>query len=123
MYRSVVLWVLLCSNVLAHEMTPTYPKWSVSAIEGVKKTTMTMFNSRKDVQFYEIGVFDESWKPIPFVTSYRILKVDYLSVVNFDVYIREQNIKDTEYICSLSKLRENGTNLTMMATKICSRFK
>ena len=82
-----------------------------------------MFNSRKDVQFYEIGVFTELWEPIPFVTTYKILKVDYLSVVNFDVYIRTRDIEDTEYICSLSKLRENGSNLTMMATKICSRFK
>ena len=63
--------MLLCSNAVAHEMTPTYPKWKVSYIEGVKTTTMKMVNKRKDVEWYEIGVFDEEWEPIPFVTNIK----------------------------------------------------
>ena len=123
MYRSVVLCLLLCSSVLGHEMTPTYPVWQVSYSDGIKKTTMRLWNSREDVQYYEIGVFDESWKPIPFVTSYKIMKVNYLSQVKFDVYIRENNIKDARYICSLSKLRSNNVSKTLVATRICSKFK
>ena len=42
---------------------------------------MEMFNKRKDVKWYEIGVFDEEWKAIPFVTSYKILEVKYLNHV------------------------------------------
>ena len=123
MHRSVVLCLLLCSSVLGHEMVPTYPIWQVSYSGGIKKTTMELWNSREDVQYYEIGVFDESWKPIPFVTSYKIMKVDYLSHVKFDVYIRENNIKDARYICSLSKLRSNDVSKTLVATRICSKFK
>ena len=123
MYRSVALCLLLFNSAVAHEMTPTYPEWQVSYSGGIKKTTMELWNSREDVQYYEIGVFDESWKPIPFVTSYKIMKVDYLSQVKFDVYIRENNIKDARYICSLSKLRSDNVSKTLLATQICSKFK
>ena len=124
MYRSVGLALLLCSSLaFSHEMTPTYPEWQVSYSGGIKKTTMRLWNSREDVQYYEIGVFDDEWKPIPFVTSYKIMKVDYLSQVKFDVYIRENNIKDARYICSLSKLRSDNVSKTLLATQICSKFK
>ena len=124
MYRSIALCLLLFNlTAVAHEMTPTYPTWEVSFSGGIKKTTMRLWNSREDVQYYEIGVFDDEWKPIPFVTSYKIMKVDYLSQVKFDVYIRENNIKDARYICSLSKLRSNNVSKTLLATQICSKFK
>ena len=61
-------------------MTPTYPKWEVSYIEGVQKAAMKIVNKRADVEWYEISVFDEEWEPIPFVLhslgtkSYKLLK-------------------------------------------------
>ena len=124
MYRSIGLCLLLLSGVvLSHEMTPTYPTWSISGVEGVKKTTMQIWNSRKDVSFYEVGVFNNKWKPIPFVTAYKIIKIDYLSKVNFDIYIRTQDIVEATYVCSLSKLRSNNESKTLLATRICSKFK
>ena len=63
MYRSIILIALLCTNAVAHEMTPTYPKWNVSLHDGIYKTTMPMFNNRSDIKWYEIGVFDDEWKP------------------------------------------------------------
>jgi hypothetical protein len=123
MCRSVILCLLLCSNVVAHEMTPTYPKWEVSYIEGVQKTTMKMFNKRKDASWYEIGIFDKEWKPISFATKNKILKIDYLGHAKFDVYINAGDVKRTEYICSTSKLRKGDSNKPMVASKICSRFK
>ena len=84
---------------------------------------MELWNSRKDVGYYEVGVFDESWEPIPFVTAYRIIKIDYLSKVKFDIYIRTQDILEARYVCSLSKLRSNDESQTLLATRICSKFK
>ena len=81
---------------------------------------MEIFNRRKDVEYYEIGIFDEEWKPVPFVTSYKILKIKHLSSVKFDVYMSAKHSPRAEYICSISKLR--GDNM-MIASKICSRFK
>lgn len=104
-------------------MTPTYPKWEISGVDDVKKTTMRLWNSREDVRYYEIGLFSDDWKPIPFVTAYRILPVGYLKEVKFDVYITENNIKRARYICSLSKLRSSNESQTLLATRICSKFK
>jgi hypothetical protein len=107
----------------AHEMTPTYPKLSISHIDGLYKTTMEMFNKRNDVEYYEIGVFDENFKPIPFVSSYDIIKIRYLGHVTFDIYIRKEDINRTKYICSRSKLRKDSNKRTIMTSKICSKIK
>ena len=123
MYRPVILWLLLCSSVAAHDMTPTYPKWKMSFIPTAKMTTMQIFNKRKDVQWYEIGVFDKEWKPIPFVTRYKIINIKYLHRVRFDVYVNDKNAKVVEYICSTSKLRGNDDFKPIVESRICSRFK
>ena len=123
MRGAVILCLLLSGAVLSHEMTPTYPTWERTAMDGIQKTTMNLWNSRQDVGYYEVGVFDKDFKPIPFVTLYSILKVEYLSHVQFDVYITENNIKRAVYICSLSKLRSSNESQTLLATRICSKFK
>jgi|TARA_R110002074_G_scaffold181215_1_gene345739 hypothetical protein len=123
MVRALILLLLFSANAVGHEMTPTYPKWKISHVENIKKTSMRMFNKRADVQWYEIGVFDVNFKPIPFVSNFKIIKLDYLSTVKFDVYITEENAIGAEYICSMSKLRGIQSNQAMVASKICSRFK
>jgi hypothetical protein len=123
MKRFLLLLLLLSSSSYGHQMMPTYPKLGLTHIEGVKKVEMKLFNSRSDVEFYEIGVFDVLWKPIPFVSLYKIMKVDYLSTVNFNVYISEEDSLGAEYLCSMSKLRADTNNQAMVASKICSRFK
>jgi len=123
MYRSVILWFFLCGSVIAHDMTPTYPKGKMSFIPSAKMTTMKVFNKRSDVQWYQIGVFDKEWNPIPFVTRYKIIKINYLSSVKFDVYVNDANVKQATYICSTSKLRGNDDFKPIVESKICSRFK
>jgi hypothetical protein len=124
MYRQVILCtLLLCMSATAHEMTPTYPKWEPSHFEGVWKTQIEMFNKRKDVEWYEIGVFDENWNPVNFVTSYKLFNMPYLSHVKFDVYIASPDVAVAEYICSKSKLREMREKASMISSRICSRFK
>ena len=117
------MWLLLCGSVAAHDMTPTYPKWKMSFIPSAKMTTMQVFNKRSDVQWYEIGVFDKEWKPIPFVTRYKIINIKYLHRVRFDVYVNDKNAKVVEYICSTSKLRGNDDFKPIVESRICSRFK
>ena len=115
--------MMLCMGASAHEMTPTYPVWSPSHVDGVLKTEIEMFNKRQDVEWYEIGVFDEEWKPVPFVTSYKILNLKYLAHTKFDVYIRSEDVYKAEYLCSKSKLRGLTNKKTMLSSRICSKFK
>ena len=123
MAKWLIMFLLVSFPALAHEMTPTYPKLTPSHLDNVYKTTMEMFNKREEVEYYEIGVFDEEWNPIPFVTKYEILKIRYLGHVTFDVYIRKQDVSRATYICSISKLRKKDTTRTAIASKICSKFK
>ena len=123
MYRPVILWLLLCGSVAAHDMTPTYPKWKMSFIPSAKMTTMQVFNKRADVQWYQIGVFDKEWNQLPFVSRYKILRVKYLSRVKFDVYISDEHLNKAEYICSTSKLRGEDNFKPIVESRICSRFK
>lgn len=113
----------MASVAQAHEMLPTYPRFAPSYVEDVMQVQMRMFNKRRDVEWYEVAVFDADWKPVPFVTGYRILKVEYLSHVTFDVYINKQDANRATYICSQSKLRRQKEDGTIIASRICSKFK
>jgi hypothetical protein len=123
MYRAVILFIALGGAVLGHDMTPTYPKWKMSYIPTADMTTMKIFNKRADVNWYQINVFDKDFKPLPFVTRYKILQVGYLKHKNFDVYISQNNVDDAEYICTTSKLRGNDDFKPIVESRICSRFK
>src|SRR5210317_626749 len=123
MKKWIIMLMLVASPLYAHEMTPTYPKLSPSHLDNVYKTTMEMFNKRSDVEYYEIGVFDADWNPIPFVTSYQVIRIRYLGHVTFDVYIRKSDVSRATYICSISKLRKDNSTKTQIASRICSKFK
>ena len=104
-------------------MVPTYPKLEPSHIDGLQKTSLTVFNKRVDVEYYEIGVFTEEWEPIMFVSNYKIFKVPYLSTVNFEIYIRDEDKAKAVFVCSQSKLNKVLKTRTAISSKICSRFK
>ena len=122
MYRTVIA-LLFVGVVNAHEMTPTYPTWEDTHITGVVKTKMEMFNKRKDVDYYEIGVFDKDMNPIAFVSKYDIVKLTYLQHLKFDVYINNNDKSRARYICSKSKLKTDVKVRTAIASRICSKFK
>jgi len=104
-------------------MTPTYPKLVDSHVPEVLKTSIKLFNKRANVEYYEIGVFDNDFKNVPFVTSYNIVKLPYLKHVKFDVYIRAVDKEKAKYICTISKLRTTDKVRTAVSSKICSKIK
>jgi hypothetical protein len=113
----------IATSVTAHELTPTYPKLRSSYIEGVSVTDMKMWNRRNDVKYYEINVFDKEWNLVPFATQQRLLKLEYLSHKSFEIYIRDQDIKRAEYICTTSKQLKEDVSSSGVKSKICSRIK
>lgn len=124
MLRYVLVMLLLFGHsVSAHEMVPTYPKLEPAFVDGLYKTTMTMFNKRPEVEYYEIGVFTQDWEPIKFVSNYKVYKIPYLSTVSFDIYVRSEDRYRVTYICSVSKLRKSTTPRTAVSSKICSKVK
>ena len=39
---------------------------------------MTLFNVRRDVEYYEFGVFDAEWNKVPFAMQNKIMKFKHL---------------------------------------------
>ena len=121
--KYLVALVLALSSTLSfsHEMTPAYPKVKASFINDVDLVSVTLFNRRADVQFYEVGAFDADWNPIPFVSQYKIYKVEYLHKVDVDIYLTSVDSKKVKYVCSRSKLIKTNEQATLVSSRICSR--
>jgi hypothetical protein len=107
----------------AHEMTPAYPILDSSYIDGVVVAKMKLFNRREDVEYYQIEVYTEEWKPVNFATTSKVLKIGYNQTKLFDVYIRFADIKKTRYICTTSKLFKGSMQMTLVSSMICSKVK
>ena len=81
---------------------------------------MELFNSRKEIEFYQFDAYDEHWLPVPFATAERIIKLPYLQRKKVDIFIREGD--PVTYICSTSKIL-SGVSGTVISSKICSKVK
>jgi len=123
MYRQIIIALCLCSSLHAHEMTPAYPKLESSYVEGVSVANLKIFNRRNDVSWYKIGVFTEKWKPVPFASTSDVIEVGYNKRKGFDVYIRSRDIAKAVYICTESKVFKSKEQVTLVASRICSKIK
>jgi len=124
MHRYLIILLFWISGYAsAHEFTPTYPKLKQSYVEGILYTTMTLFNAREDVQYYEMGVFDEEWNKVPFSVVEPIMFIKHLERKKIEVYIREKDRDRALYICSTSKLIMSGGGKTAVRSRICSKIK
>ena len=123
MYRQVIIALCLCSSLHAHEMTPAYPKLKSSYVEGVSVTNLKLFNRRNDVSWYKRGVFTDKWKPVPFASTSNVIEVGYNKRKSFDVYIRSRDIAKAVYICTESKVFKSKEQVTLVASRICSKIK
>jgi hypothetical protein len=109
-------------SAAAHELTPTYPELKPSYVTGILVARLSMFNARKDVEYYEIGVYDESWNKVPFATTDKIAKVPQGTHKNFEIYIRKKDKKRAVYVCTVSKLRSDKPSFAIISSKVCSRL-
>ena len=50
----------------AHEQTPAYPKIAPSHVNGVVKVQLQFLNRRKEINYYEIGLFDKNFDELRF---------------------------------------------------------
>ena len=112
---------LAATSVVAHEMTPTYPKPSPSPIKGVTKFEMSLFNARRDVEYYALAVIDKDGEFMRLAAVDRILVVPYGTRQDFDVYICNDDLPRARYICTQSKVFTSKSNSPLVSSTICSR--
>lgn len=122
-YIMLALILTLGGYANAHQWLPTYPKLERSFVPGVWYTTLELFNSRKDVEYYQISVLDKDMQPVKFASRNRLVNVPYTKRVKVDVYIREEDKDRAVYICSLSKLFPGKETATVISSRICSKIK
>jgi len=119
----ILILVLNGGYASAHQWTPTYPKLKPSHVPGVYTTKMELFNSRKDISYYSVGVFDKEWKKVKYVASPSILRVTHLDRRIVEIYIHKRDKKNAYYICSKSKILNTVKDPSIVASRICSKIK
>jgi hypothetical protein len=125
MYRIVIGCILLMMSTFssAHQFTPTYPVFEPSFVEGIVGTKLELFNKRKDVSYYEIGVYNAEWKPVSFASEDKLFYIKYLETKKINVYLKQQDLSTAVYICSESRIRKEDVIYTAISSKICSKIK
>ena len=123
MYSKIgVIFFALTLSAQAHDMSPAYPKFRYSQIEGVSVTRMSLYNKRNDARYYEIKVYTKNWDSVPFASAAKIIEVKHTKRYGFDVYVRNSDLDSITYICTMSKVSKK-TNVPLISTKICSKVK
>ena len=84
---------------------------------------MEIFNSRQDINHYEISVFDDDWNPVKFAVADKIVRVGHLQRKTIDVHIRSEDRDIVRYACSKSKIITNDEKATVVSSRICSKVK
>lgn len=123
--RALVILILVLNGgyASAHQWTPTYPKLRPSHITGVYTTKMELFNSRKEINYYSVGVFDKEWKKVPFAASPKLIRVQYLNKKIVEVYLHKRDKNKAHYICTKSKILSSVQDPSIIASRICSKIK
>ena len=120
---SIIAAALITSSAAAHELTPTYPEIESAYVDGVSVIKMKMWNRRDDASYYEVSVYDGEWKPVPFATPERVIKLEYLEHKSFELYIRDADRDKIKYICTISKQLKQDVQSTGIKSRICSKVK
>ena len=115
--------LLVSADVGAHQWTPAYPEWTDSYMTGIVQTRMKLFNTRRDVDYFEVQVLDENMRQLDFATTDRIVHAPHLKRKTVDIYIRRTDIDRAVYICSVSKLLVAGNTGASVSSRICSKVK
>lgn len=124
MFRYVFMMMCLIGGYAnAHQFIPTYPKFETSFIEGVATTRMELFNKRQEIEYYELGVYDAEWNPMPFASESKIIRINYLETKKINVYIKKEDLKRAVYICTESRMKKQEIQATTISSKICSKIK
>lgn len=132
MYSNLIMRYFLISSLVflsgyasAHEWTPTYPEAELSHIPNVSKVEMRMFNTREDIQYYQVSVFDAEWGKVPFALTNgkAYFDIKHNARKEIDVFIRNEDLTRAVYVCSTTKPLAENISKTMLFSRICSKIK
>jgi hypothetical protein len=120
---SALIFGLVCGSATAHELTPTYPEFRPSFMDGISVTTLELYNAREEIQFYRINVYTAEWEAIPFATKDSTIRVPHNQRRTFEVYIKDRDLNRAEYICTISRYLLDQVQSQGISSRVCSRVK
>ena len=130
MHRKVkylaLLSLFLCGSATAHQWTPTYPEMRLSYISGIHTTDMKLYNSRGDVDYYQVQVFDGYFNPIKFAISggqTDVINVPHKKTRSVSIYVPSSEVSRVVYICSRSMILKEKESASLLSSRICSKVK
>lgn len=124
MYSSVIRFLLLLfvsGSAMAHELTPTYPELRPSYMNDILEAKLKMWNARVDVEYYKIEVTDEDWNDVPFITTEKVFRLNYLGRRDISVFLPSDT--SAKYICTKSMLKKGNAGKSIISSKVCSKIK
>jgi hypothetical protein len=128
-YTKVILFILFTflgfifgEYAQAHEQTPAYPRVVSSHVNGVVKVQLRLLNRRKEINYYEIGLFDTDFNELEFSTQNKIIKISYGEKTDFDVYLRKSDLDKAVYICTASKILKSNKSRAVVSSIVCSKL-
>ena len=117
-YGFAAALILFFNSAAAHELTPTYPEIEPAYVEGVSVIKMKMWNRRSDASYYEVNVYDDEWKSVPFAAPEKVMKLGYLEHKSFELYVRDADCDKVSYICTTSKQLKQDVQSTGIKSRI-----
>ena len=128
MYCSVIGLILFFVSGIAtaHQWTPTYIDFEPSYVAGIYKAKMKLFNSRQDVEYYQIQVFDGQFNPIKSAITggqEDVVHAPHKSTKYVEVYVPSYEVSRVVYVCSRSMILQRNETTSVVSSRICSKVK
>jgi len=74
-----------------------------------------------DVEYYKIEVTDEDWNDVPFITTDKVFKLNYLGRKDISIFLPRDT--SATYICTKSMLEKRNASKSIISSKVCSKIK
>ena len=119
-----LLLVLICGSATAHQWTPSHVQLRPSYVSGIHTAKMKFYNSRDDVEYYQVQVTDGQFKPIQFAISggqSDVFHVRHRQYKTIDVYVPSHEASRVVYICTRSMILKKFESTAIVSSRICSK--
>jgi hypothetical protein len=84
---------------------------------------MTIFNSRKEISWYSLNVYDKDWNSLAFASSSKLINLEHLERKDIEIFIQNKDKDIVTYICSKSKILASVKSPAIIMSRICSKIK
>ena len=119
-----LLLILICGSATAHQWTPSHVQLRPSYVGGIHTATMKFYNSRDDVEYYQVQVTDGQFNPIKFAISggeNDVFHVRHRQYKTIDVYVPSYEATRVVYICTRSMILKKFETTAIISSRVCSK--